>query len=153
MDSSDRYDSPRPGGGFGDPAGQRAWPSPVSRQIQDWTRGMEFNSTGRREVITERKTALPVFSAKGIRWDALMITLLLILLLFTGILLADMQALHAGGSRIGKLSAGIMSLEDSNSQLRQELSLAMNHSALLSWAESINPVNETVIVLSAAPEE
>lgn len=114
---------------------------------------MEFNSTGRREVITERKTALPLFSAKGIRWDALMVTLLLILLLFTGILLADMQALHAGGSRIGKLSAGITSLEDSNSQLRQELSLAMNHSALLSRAESINPVNETVIVLSAAPEE
>ena len=43
---------------------------------------MEFNSTGRREVITERKTALPLFSAKGIRWDALMVTLLLILLLF-----------------------------------------------------------------------
>ena len=153
MDSSDRYNSPRPGGAFGNSAGQRAWSVPVSRQIQDWTRGMEFNSTGRREVITERKTALPLFSAKGIRWDALMVTLLLILLLFTGILLADMQALHAGGSRIGKLSAGITSLEDSNSQLRQELSLAMNHSAILSRAESINPVNETVIVLSAAPEE
>lgn len=114
---------------------------------------MEISTTGRREVIAERRTALPVFSARGIRWDVLMTALLLLFLLFTGILLSDMGALYAGGERIGRLSSGITSLEDTNSQLRQKLSLAMNHPVLQSTAESITEINETVIIPSAFPEK
>ena len=114
---------------------------------------MEISSTRRRNVISERRTALPVFSAKGIRWDALTAALLLILLLFIGILLAEMGALYAGGDRIGKLSAGITSLEDSNSVLRQELNRAMNHPVLLSSTESMIQINETIVIPSAIPEE
>ena len=153
MNSSDRYASPRPGGVFVDPFRKNTWSVPASRQIQDWTRGMEISSTRRREVIAERRTALPVFSSKGIRWDVLMVSLLLLLLLLMGILLADMEALHAGGERIGKLSTGIISLEDTNSLLRQELSVAMNHPVLRSKAESMAPENETVIILSASPAQ
>ena len=151
--SSDGYVSSRLGGAVADPRRQSAWTVPASRQIQDWTRGMEISSTRRRNVISERRTALPVFSAKGIRWDALTAALLLILLLFAGILLADMGALYAGGERIGKLSAGITSLEDSNSVLRQELNRAMNHPVLLSSTESMIQINETIVIPSAIPEE
>ena len=153
LKSSDGYVSSRLGGGFATPRRQSAWPVPASRQIQDWTRGMEISSTRRRSVISERRTALPVFSAKGIRWDALTAALLLILLLFVGILLADMGALFAGGERIGKLSAGITSLEDSNSLLRQELTRAMNHPVLLSNAENMVQINETIVISSIIPEE
>ena len=114
---------------------------------------MEVSTTGRREVIAERRTALPVFSARGIRWDVLMTALLLLFLLFAGILLSDMGALYAGGERIGRLSNGITSLEDTNSQLRQKLSLAVNYPAQRSTTESITEINETVIIQSAFPGE
>ena len=121
--------------------------------MQDWTRRMEISTAGHREVIAERRTALPVFSAKGIRWDVLMTALLLLFLLFTCILLSDMGALYAGGERIGRLSNGITSLEDTNSRLRQELSLAVNYPAQRSKTESIAEISETVIILSAIPDE
>ena len=153
VNSSDRYASPRPGGLFADSGRQSPRPVPVSCQMQDWTRRMEISSTDRHAVISEKRTALPVFSAKGIRWDVLTAFLLLLFLLFAGILLSDMGALYAGGERIGRLSSGIISLEDTNSQLRQVLSAALNHPALLSKSESMNEVNETLIVLSAVPAE
>lgn len=138
---------------FADPRRQNSRPVAASCQMQDWTRQMEISSTGRREVISERRTALPVFSSKGIRWDVLTAALLLLFLLFTGILLSDMGALYAGGERIGRLSSGITSLEDTNSQLRQELSLAMNHSALRSRTENTVQANETVIIISSVSEQ
>ena len=126
---------------------------PASRQVQNWTRGMEISTGRQRSVINEKQNTLPAFSAKGIRWDVLTVALSLILLLFVCILAADIGALFSGGGRIDRLSAGIESLEGTNAILRQELSAAMNHPVLRNMAGSSEPLNERVVVLSPAPEK
>ena len=149
--TTEEYAVPRRGNTFADSGRQSAWSVPVSGQVQNWTRGME-NSSGRQHgVIDEKRPSLPAFSAEGIRWDVLTVVLALVLLLFFCVLAADVEALHAGGERIGKLSDGIRSLEGSNSILREELSVALNHPVLRNMAESAEPVNETVVVLSPTP--
>ena len=114
---------------------------------------MEISSGRRRGVIDKKDASLPAFSSEGIRWDVLVIALSLALLLFVCILAADVEAVFAGGDRIGKLSEGIESLEGTNSILRQELSVALNHPVLRSKAESETVLNERVIILSPSPEE
>ena len=105
----------------------------------------------RRDVIAEKKAPLPAFSPEGIRWDVLVIVLSLAALLFLGILIADVSALYTGGTRIGKLSTGITSLEASNGLLREEISRASVQSFELRSAENEEP--ERIVVLSPAPAE
>ena len=114
---------------------------------------MEISSGRRHGVIDKKRSSLPVFSPDGVRWDVLVIALALALLLFVCILAADVGAIFAGGDRIGKLSAGIESLEGTNSILRQELSVALNHPVLRSKAESETELNERVVILSPSPEQ
>ena len=152
MNSSGEYASPRRGRFFADPRPRNAWSVPAACPRQDWTRRLEVHSSRRRDVISERRSALPVFSAKGIRWDVLMTVLLLLLLFFAGILLADVEALSAGGVRIGRLSAGIESLENRNSLLREELYSSSNYSLLRSSAEG--PITESrLLTIQTAPSE
>ena len=153
VNSSDRYASPRPGGVFADPRRQNPWSVPAACQVQDWTRGLEISSSQRREVIAEKRVALPIISTKGIRWDVLLAVLMLVLFLFLGILLADMQAISAGGVRIGQLSAGIESLESSNTALRQELSFAMNRPVIRSSFGEANTEPPLYVIQSFIPEE
>ena len=152
MNSTEEYVAPRRGNTFVDFSRRGVRSVPASRQVQNWTRGMEISYARQHEVIAEKKSSLPVFSAKGIRWDVLTVALSLVLLLFIGILIADVGALYAGGERIGKLSAGIASLEGSNSILREELSTALNHPVLRNKDSGVE-LNETVVVLSPAPAE
>ena len=56
----------------------------ASRQMQDWTRGMEISCSRQRSVIDEKRTVLPAFSAQGIRRDVLAAALALLLILFAG---------------------------------------------------------------------
>ena len=128
-------------------------PMYASPQVQSWARGLEIHTGRQRRVISEQRTTLPLFSARGVRWDVLIVALTLIALLFLGILCADLGALFSGGDRIGKLSDGIASLESSNSLLREQLSLAMLHPVLLSKAESMNPdLSELPVILATIPE-
>ena len=151
MNSSDGYAAPRQDHSV--PVRNRQAVRPASYQMQDWTRGMEYSSGSRHSVIARKASVLPVFSAEGIRWDALVIIFTLLLLLFAGILFSDLEALHAGGERIGKLSAGIESLEGSNAMLQEELTLVMRHPVLVRMNETAGSEEETesVITLSAAP--
>lgn len=153
MNPTEEYAAPRRGNTFADSGRRGAWSYPASGQVQNWARGMELSSGRRRGVINEKKSSLPAFSSEGIRWDVLTVALALVLLLLTGILAADVGALFAGGDRIGKLSDRIESLEGSNSILRAELSAALNHPVLRNKAESAEPLNETLVVLSPAPEQ
>ena len=99
-------------------------------QVQDWTRGLSACSRGRRSVIMEKAQVLPVISSSGIRWDALLVALALVLLLFFSILFSDLSALSAGGRRVGQLSDGIASLEDSNAFLQSQLDIFLRNPVL-----------------------
>ena len=123
---------------------------PVSPQIQSWAKGMEVRSVKHRSVITEKKHPLPVFSSDGIRWDVLVISLSLILVLFVSILVSDMSALYAGGDRISQLSTGIASLEQSNSILRDEISRTRYYPSGTRNAEDGEP--EKIVIISPEPE-
>ena len=124
MNSIQGYALPQQEGLFPVPGRQQLYSPYSSRQVQDWTRGL--NSASRnRSVITETVHALPVFSSRGIRWDVLIITLALLMMLFFSVLLSDVHALNAGGQRIGQLSEGIASLEDNNALLQAQLNTSL----------------------------
>ena len=95
---------------------------------------------------------LPAFSREGIRWDVLVVVLSLLLALFAGILFAALDAICSGGNRIGKLSAGIVSLEGSNTMLRQELAIVMSHPVLAGKSGQTEIIEETVVTITAASQ-
>ena len=106
-------------------AGRRKNPDdPQSPQTMSWANGGRSRSAGRHDVIAEKKQPLPVLSAEGIRRDVLTVTLTLVAAALLFILISDVNALFAGNDRISRLSAGIASLESSNSILREEISWA-----------------------------
>ena len=114
---------------------------------------MESHAGRERGVIDEQKAVLPVFSAKGVRWDVLVVTVTLLVLVFAGVLFADLEALYSGGDRIGKLSAGIESLESSNSLLREQLSIALNHPVLRNQAAEAGAEGNVLVIRSTIPEK
>ena len=101
----------------------------------------------RTKIISLIFLIVCIFSAK----TAVSILLTAALVLFACILFADAEALRAGGSRIGQLSAGIESLQDSNVMLQDEISLRMQHPVLTRMNEQAEAGEETVITISAAP--
>ncbi|MBR5960034.1 MAG: hypothetical protein IKZ98_03500 [Clostridia bacterium] len=129
MNTIQGYTLPQREGMFPVPGQQQAFSPYSSRQVQDWTRGLNSGSRN-RSVVTETVRTLPVFSSDGIRWDVLLVTLALLLMLFFSVLLSDVQALNAGGQRIGQLSEGIASLEDNNALLQAELDVSLRNVAL-----------------------
>ena len=151
VDTTDIHAGPRPQNSYAGIRGRGGFADPASPQIQSWARGMEIRSVKRRHVIAEKKHPLPVFSSEGIRWDMLIIAFSLILLLFAGILVSDVSALYAGSSRISGLSTGIASLEQSNIQLREELSREQAARTFVRKTEDEGPGR--IVILSPAPEE
>ena len=113
-----------------------------------------YPAPARRRVIAEKRRPLRPVSVEGVRWDVLVITLGLALLVFLGVLFSDAEALLTGGERIGSLQAGIESLESTNFSLREKLSIARSHPVLvqksLEKAQAEEP--ERVVLLSPPPE-
>ena len=124
MNSIQGYALPQQEGLFSVPGRQQLYSPYSSRQVQDWTRGLNAGSRN-RGVVTETVHTLPVLSSRGIRRDVLLITLALVMILFFGVLFSDLQALNAGGQRIGQLSEGIASLEDNNALLQAQLETSL----------------------------
>ena len=114
------YAPPRQEGIF-PAAGRQQASSCASLQVQDWTRGLDAGSRNRNSVITETIHALPVLSSSGIRWDVLLITLILLLSLF---LFIGFKELEVKNSRIinliSSLTFGIYLIHD-NWQIRRYL--------------------------------
>ena len=119
------------------------------RQVQDWTRSIPARPA-RRAVIAERNPVTPSFSARSNRQDALTAVLVLLLVLFLVVIIADVSALCAGGERIGRLSSGIASLEQSNNLLREEIARAQSEPFIFQRADNGEP--ERVVILSPAPQ-
>lgn len=145
---SDEHALPRRRNAFFGPRG--SFSVPVSPQTQSWTKSLEINAGKRRSVIAEKKTPMRPFSSEGIRWDVLVVLLALALLLFICILVSDVSALCSGGYRIGRLSDGIASLEESNSALREKLYWTRDR-WVLPWAAESSADAERTVILSLAP--
>lgn len=96
---------------------------PSFRQTQDWTGGMGISPSGRFQVIEERKPKQRILSGEGIRWDAAVITLILVGILLAGILLGDLAGIGNGGRTVEKLGSKISALESRNEELRNELTM------------------------------
>lgn len=152
MNTTENSAYPRCPHPFGIPGQRGGLVVPVSPQTRTWTRETR-NRGKRRSVIAEKTQPLPMFSSEGIRWDVLAVALTLIVALLLAILVSDVDALNAHGSRIGELNAGIASLEINNSSLREAISGAQYLAGTyrLSKAEDGEP--ERVVVLSPAPIE
>ena len=106
------------------------------------------SASGRfREVVTDtsgRKSgrrALPV------------IILAAAMILFLCILLSDLSCVYAVSTQTSLLSSAIHSLESSNSLLRSELSVALNHPVLRSQADALAPEIVQTILLTAGPAQ
>ncbi len=120
--------------------------APAYHQAQDWTG--RFDPTVRyRSVVT----GTPV--RKGVRREVSAAILLAVLILFLCVLLADINTLHTASTQASQLSASITSLETSNSFLRSELSVALNHPVLRSQTEAQAPEIIQTILLTAGPAE
>lgn len=126
MNSIQGFAFPQQEGLFPVPGRQQLHSPNPSWQVQDWTRGLDSGSRN-RSVVTDPVHALPVFSSRGIRWDVLLVMLTLVVILFFGVLFSDLQALNAGGQRIGQLSEGIAYLENNNAQLQEQLNVSLRN--------------------------
>ena len=120
---------------------------PACRRVKVRT-GRHYTRLAGHTVIAEKRMAAPAFSAGGVRRDVLRILLALILVLFVSVLLADLSALCSGGTRIGKLSAEIRSINSSNTLLQEELARISAHPVPVMQNQEKDA--ETVITLSAA---
>ena len=76
---------------------------------------------------------------------------LILLVLFLCVITADISAVLAGSSRIGRLNVSISSLEESNSLLRQELSRAGDRAFTLT--EAGGQESGWIVLPSSVPEE
>lgn len=130
MNTIQGYALPQQEGLFPVPGRQPSGNSYASLQVQDWTKGLDYESRKYNSVVTETARTLPVFSSRGIRRDVLLITLTLVLVLFFSVLFSDLAALNAGGQRIGQLSAGITTLENHNALLQEQLSLSLRNASI-----------------------
>lgn len=103
----------------------------------------------RRGVIAEKRRPLRFFSREGIRGDVLTTILVLVLILCLCVLAADISALYSGGIRVGRLSAGVASLEQDNGQLQEQISRVQAN--LLTYRQNRETEPERVVVVSPAP--
>ena len=138
---------------FGIPGQRGGLVVPSSPQTRAWTRDIKSRRGKRRSVVAEKTHPLPMFSAEGIRWDVLAVALTLVVALLLAILVSDVDALNAHGSRIGELNAGIASLETNNSFLREAISGAQSLAGTYRLSKADEGEPERVVVLSPAPIE
>ena len=117
----------------------------LSRQVRN-------RPAARHGVIAEKRRPQRAFSGEGLRSDVQAIALVLALVLFLCVIVADVSALCAGGNRIGALSSGIAVLEQDNDMLREEISLARNRARSYELQKTADTEPGTVVVLSPAPQ-
>ena len=144
---SDEAAHSRPGPFF--PGSGRQIPHCSYRQVQDWTEKFSTGTGRQRPVITER-CGRP--GRNSLHRDLPMIILVTALALFLAILLSDISTVSAVSAETRQLTSTIASLENSNSLLRSELSIALSHPVLLRKSEGTEEDADLFIIQSAIPE-
>ena len=151
VNTTDEQAFPRRRNPSEDPGRRGLYCAPPCRQVQCWPEGMAQRTVRRRDVVREKRRPLKPFSSEGVRRDVIFVTLSLLLVLFLCVLAADISAVMAGSSRIGRLNVSISSLEESNSLLRQELSRAGSRAFTL--PEAGGQESGWIVLPSRVPEE
>ena len=112
---------------------------PSFHQTQDWTGSL--TESGRHPVIEEAKPRKRLISADGIRWDAALAVLVLIGILLTVILAADVAGIGGSSRMIGKLNNSIRELENRNSQVRAEIETSASGTSVRTEAVKLNLIS------------
>ena len=112
---------------------------PSFHQTQDWTGGMA--NSGCRPVIEETKPRKRLISSEGIRWDAALTALILIGVLLTGILVADVAGIGSSSRMINRLNSSIRDLENKNSQVQAEIELNASGATVRTEAVKLNLIS------------
>ena len=112
---------------------------PSFHQTQDWTGGMA--ASNRIPVIEEAKPRRRLISSEVIRWDAAVTALVIIGVLLTILLAADLAGIGTGGRTIGKLNSSIRDLEARNERLQAEIDLTAGSAAVCTEAVKLNLIS------------
>ena len=112
---------------------------PSFHQTQDWTGGL--SASNRIPVIEETKPRQRLISSEGIRWDAAIAALIVIGILFTILLTADLACIGTSGRTITRLNSSIRDLETKNERLQAEIELQAGSSSVCTEAVKLNLIS------------
>lgn len=108
-------------------------------QTQDWTGNL--TASGRVAVIEEVKPRQRLISADGIRWDLAIAVLVIIGILLSAILAADLAGIGAGGRTIRKLNTSIRELETRNERIQADIDLNTDSASVCTEAIKLNLIS------------
>ena len=128
---------------------------PEIRQTQDWTGSMAMSSSGRFQVIEERKPKVRIISGDGIRWNAALTILILVSVILCAILLADLAGMGNSGRSIAKLNSKIHAVESKNEDLKLELEMSTDSATVCTGAVRMDLIssNGAQTILLTAPQD
>ena len=112
---------------------------PSFHQTQDWTGGMTPST--RIPVIEEARPRQRLISSEGIRWNAAIAALIIIGILLTILLAADLATIGNGGRTISKLNGSISELETRNEKLQAEIDMKASSSSVCTEAVKLNLIS------------
>jgi len=112
---------------------------PSFHQTQDWTGGL--TASKRIPVIEETKPRQRVISSEGIRWDVAITALIIIGVLLTVLLAADLACIGSGGRVITKLNSSIRDLETKNERIQAEIDLTTGSASVCTEAVKLNLIS------------
>ncbi len=90
-------------------------------QNQDWTRSMEMSPSGRFQVVEEKNQRQALITRDTVRWDAAIAAIILLAVLFTGILVADLAGIGLSSRNIGRLDDKVKLMTQKNEELESRL--------------------------------
>ena len=112
---------------------------PSFHQTQDWTGGL--TASKRIPVIEETKPKQRLISSEGIRWDAAIAALIIIGVLLTILLTADLACIGTTGRTITKLNTSIRDLETRNEKTQAEIDLKAGSASVCTEAVKLNLIS------------
>ena len=128
---------------------------PGIRQTQDWTGSMAMSSSGRFQVIEEKKPKARIISGDGIRWNIALTILALVSVILCVVLLADLAGIGNSGRMIVKLNSKIHTVESKNEDLKLELEMSTDSAAVCTGAVRMDLIssNGAQTVRLTAPQD
>ena len=112
---------------------------PSFHQTQDWAGGL--TPSGRIPVIEEAKPRKRLISSEGIRWDAAVAALIIIGVLLTVLLTADLACIGTSARTVTKLNSSIRDLEAKNERIQAEIDMTSGSASVCTEAIKLNLIS------------